>query len=95
MKETRILYCKKCIIPSTRPEIHFDNEGICSACNYSKKKIDINWQKRKAEFLKLVKHYKRISKIKKQSSEKKADKKADKKEEKNLKEDKAKYSEKV
>ena len=62
MKETRILYCKKCIIPSTRPEIHFDNEGICSACNYSKKKIDINWQKRKAEFLKLVKHYKRISK---------------------------------
>ena len=62
MKETRILYCKKCIIPSTRPKIHFDNEGICSACNYSKKKIDINWKKRKAEFLKLVKHYKRISK---------------------------------
>lgn len=62
MTKFRISYCKRCIIPSTRPEIHFDNNGICSACNFSKKKNNIDWQKRKNSFLKLIRYYKKISK---------------------------------
>lgn len=25
-------YCKKCVMPDTRPGITFNDEGICSAC---------------------------------------------------------------
>ena len=28
-------YCKKCLMPDTRPGISFNEEGVCSACqNY-------------------------------------------------------------
>ena len=33
MKKFEIKYCKKCVIPNTRPDINFDNLGVCSACN--------------------------------------------------------------
>lgn len=39
-------YCKKCVMPNTRPGIVFNEEGICQAClNYEKKKV-INWEER-------------------------------------------------
>ena len=25
-------YCKKCLMPDTRPGISFNEEGVCSAC---------------------------------------------------------------
>jgi hypothetical protein len=32
-------YCKKCVMPHTRPGIYFNDSGICSAClNYDKQK---------------------------------------------------------
>jgi len=54
-------FCKKCIMPNSRPRIVFDEGGICNACLHSLKKNKINWQKRKEEFLIL------IDQIKKQS----------------------------
>ena len=33
-------YCKKCVMPDTRPGISFNEEGVCSAClNYENRKI--------------------------------------------------------
>ena len=26
--------CKKCYLPNTKPDLHFDNNGICGACKY-------------------------------------------------------------
>ena len=54
-------FCKKCIMPNSRPRIVFDESGICNACLHSLKKNKINWQKRKEEFSIL------IDQIKKQS----------------------------
>ena len=32
-------YCKKCVMPDTRPGISFNAEGVCSACqSYEKRK---------------------------------------------------------
>ena len=32
-------YCKKCVMPDTRPGIKFNEEGICYPClNYEKRK---------------------------------------------------------
>jgi N-acetyl sugar amidotransferase len=42
-------YCKKCIQPDTRPNIKFDEEGICGACRYEESKSTIDWTAREAE----------------------------------------------
>ena len=25
-------YCVRCVIPDTKPDLQFDDEGVCSAC---------------------------------------------------------------
>ena len=52
--------CVKCLTPSTRPRINFDENGICSACNFNlKKSNDIDWDKRREELAKLCDKYRR------------------------------------
>jgi N-acetyl sugar amidotransferase len=57
-----VTYCKKCVIPSTRPDIFFYKNGVCSACHNSLQKKIIDWKKRKKLFSKLVNKYKKLSK---------------------------------
>lgn len=52
-----IKYCKKCIMPSSRPRIVFDEDGICNACHNAENKKQIDWEARKQEFLSLVEPY--------------------------------------
>ncbi|NDV27184.1 N-acetyl sugar amidotransferase [Desulfovibrio sp. JC010] len=51
-------YCSKCLMPSTKPYIVFDDEGVCSACKVAaeeKQSVDgIDWDARKAELDELV-----------------------------------------
>jgi N-acetyl sugar amidotransferase len=53
----KILTCKKCVIPNTKPGIVF-KDGICSACLFHEKKNsfsqNIDWKKRRDEFSKLI-----------------------------------------
>ena len=57
----KILWCKNCILPSTRPNLDIDKEtNLCSVCNpiiNSSKKID--WKKRKNEFQNILKKIKK------------------------------------
>ena len=57
-----IKFCKKCIMPDSRPRIVFDENGICNACLHSEKKNKINWVDREKEFLKLIEEIKSHSK---------------------------------
>lgn len=43
-------YCQRCIIPDTRPEVHINADGVCSACLAHDAKSKIDWPKRAAEF---------------------------------------------
>lgn len=53
-----IEYCTKCVLPSTKPDLSFNKEGICAACeNYANRKT-IDWEKKGQEF---VDHVSRIS----------------------------------
>ncbi len=54
-------FCKKCIMPNSRPRIVFDKDGICNACLHSLKKSQINWHQRKEEFLILIDQIKKKS----------------------------------
>lgn len=51
-------YCKRCLLPDTKPDLWFNDEGTCSAClNYeSRQKID--WTKRKQELKEIIEKYK-------------------------------------
>ena len=59
-----LYYCKECVLPNTKPYIKF-SQNICSACSFHKKKNSlkrkkgIDWNKRKKEFLKLIKDIKK------------------------------------
>lgn len=47
-------YCKLCVQPSTRPNITFDENGVCGACNYEKSKVNIDWTAREKELKEMV-----------------------------------------
>lgn len=42
-------YCKRCVMPDTKPGIVFDDEGICSACRSVERKKQIDWDARAAQ----------------------------------------------
>lgn len=51
----KVIYCKKCLMPSSRPRIVFDEDGVCNACrNAEYKWKNIDWGRRKEEFLRLI-----------------------------------------
>ena len=39
-------YCKKCVMPDTKPDLHLDEEGICNACRSYEKRKEVDWEKR-------------------------------------------------
>ena len=51
-------YCKKCLYPTTKPQLQFDERGICSACNNHKLKDEVDWGKKKADLLHIFDKYK-------------------------------------
>jgi N-acetyl sugar amidotransferase len=51
---SEIKFCKKCTISNQRPRIIFDEEGVCSACNYAEyKRTMIDWAQREKELIDL------------------------------------------
>lgn len=47
-----VKFCKKCTISNQRPRITFDENGICSACNYAYfKRNKIDWSLREKELV--------------------------------------------
>lgn len=70
-----VKFCKLCTISNQRPSssiefktkkdndfkkaIGFDDDGICSACNYAKKKCKVNWIEREKELIELCNKHRR------------------------------------
>lgn len=50
-------YCKKCVMPDTRPGISFNEEGVCSACQSFERRKEIDWDSRYKELVKLCDKY--------------------------------------
>ena len=49
-----VKFCKKCVMSNQRPRITFNEEGICSACQFSEyKKSKIDWDQREKELIAL------------------------------------------
>ncbi|AKM82201.1 TPA: N-acetyl sugar amidotransferase [Candidatus Berkelbacteria bacterium] len=50
-------YCKRCVMPDTKPDLFIDKTGVCNACRSFEKRKKTNWDKRKKELLKVVEKY--------------------------------------
>ncbi len=57
----KIILCRKCVLPNTRPHVKFDKNGICSVCNSFKRTSKINWKNQRQKFKSLVKEIKKKS----------------------------------
>lgn len=56
-----VKYCKKCVMPSTRPGITFDEEGVCYACRAFENRKSINWDERFRELEILCDKYRKVN----------------------------------
>jgi len=57
---SEVKYCKKCTISNQRPRIKFDENGVCTACNYAVfKKTQIDWELRDKELQELCDKYRK------------------------------------
>lgn len=52
-----IRYCKKCLMPDTKPDLSFDNNGICNACRNFESRPNVNWEVRKNELITILEKY--------------------------------------
>lgn len=52
-------YCKNCLFPETKPDLFFNEEGICSACFSADLKETIDWDKRKEDFFSIINRFKK------------------------------------
>ena len=53
-----IVFCRKCVVSNQRPRITFDENGVCSACNYAHIKHNvIDWKEREKMLLELLDRY--------------------------------------
>jgi N-acetyl sugar amidotransferase len=52
-----LVYCKNCVMPDTKPDLHLDEKGVCNACRSYEKRKEVNWDVRKQELLQLLDKY--------------------------------------
>lgn len=52
-----IRYCRRCVMPETKPDLSIDAEGVCSACRYYEKRKAVDYAARKQELLKILERY--------------------------------------
>ena len=50
----KLFRCIRCLYPNTKPDLHFDDSGLCSACQAFDKRASIDWEVRARDFLELI-----------------------------------------
>jgi N-acetyl sugar amidotransferase len=52
-----IRYCRRCVMPETKPDILFDDEGVCSACRNFESRAEVDWERRGDELRTILERY--------------------------------------
>ena len=55
-----IKFCKHCLYPETKPDLRFDERGVCSACIGFEKRTEVDWDKRRKEFKEITDRYRSV-----------------------------------
>ena len=54
----KMLYCSKCVYPkSSAIPLAFDENGVCSGCKTTSQKIEVDWDRRKVLFQRIIDEY--------------------------------------
>ena len=52
-----LIYCKKCVMPSTKPDLQLDEEGLCNACRSYEARKEVDWKERRRELDSILQKY--------------------------------------
>jgi N-acetyl sugar amidotransferase len=52
-----IRYCRHCVMPETKPDLPFDDEGVCNACRNYEARVDVDWDARDAQLRGILDRY--------------------------------------
>ena len=52
-----IRYCRRCVMPETKPDILFDDDGVCSACRHFEARVAVDWDARRQELEQILDVY--------------------------------------
>lgn len=52
-----IRYCTRCVMPETKPDILFDDHGVCSACRHFDDRSSVDWDARRLELHSILERY--------------------------------------
>jgi N-acetyl sugar amidotransferase len=52
-----IRYCTRCVYPETKPDLAFDDRGVCSACLGFEKRTEVDWADRRRQFVEVTDRY--------------------------------------
>jgi N-acetyl sugar amidotransferase len=50
-------YCTQCLYPDTKPDLWFDEQGVCSACRAFAARKAVDWEDRRRQFVELMARY--------------------------------------
>jgi N-acetyl sugar amidotransferase len=54
-----LTYCRRCVMPDTKPDLKLDAEGICNACRSFERRAAVDWDARYEELLRILERYRR------------------------------------
>lgn len=52
-----LTYCRRCVMPATKPDLYLDDKGICNACRSYEHRNEVNWDERYRELTKILDKY--------------------------------------
>ena len=58
-----MIYCKRCVMPDTRPHIRFDDDGVCIPCKNWEKRKNVDWDSRRKQLEQLADKYRGMLKF--------------------------------
>lgn len=50
-------YCTQCLYPDTKPDLWFDDNGVCSACQTFAARKAVDWDDRRRQFIEVTSRY--------------------------------------
>ena len=53
-----IKYCRNCVYPETKPDLTFDEDGVCDACRFANVKDTTDWDSRRKELVEIFDKFK-------------------------------------
>lgn len=56
-----LTWCKRCVMPDSKPDLFFDDEGVCSACRSYEQRKEVDWDKRATELRDILAKYRNES----------------------------------